>query len=44
MFKVAGVGACMVNAREEVKTHADYVTQKTNDQSGVAEVIHRFLI
>ena len=44
MFKVAGLGACMVNAREEVKENADYVTQKNNDESGVAEVIHRFLL
>ena len=44
MFKVAGLGACMVNARDEVKPFADYVTQNTNDQSGVAEVINKFLI
>ncbi|MBR2385567.1 MAG: HAD family phosphatase [Clostridia bacterium] len=44
MFKVAGVGACMVNAREEVKKHADYVTKNNNDESGVAEVIQKFLI
>jgi hydroxymethylpyrimidine pyrophosphatase-like HAD family hydrolase len=44
MFKIAGVGACMVNAREEVKPYADYVTQKTNDNSGVAEVIRKFLL
>ena len=44
MFEVAGVGACMINARDEVKPFADYVTQKTNDQGGVAEVIRRFLL
>ena len=44
MFKEAGIGACMINAREEVQNKADYVTEKTNDQSGVAEVIHKFLI
>lgn len=44
MFKVAGVGACMINAREEVRVQADYVTERNNDQSGVAEVIERFLI
>ena len=44
MFKVAGLGACMANARDEVKPFADYVTKNTNDQSGVAEVIHKFLI
>ena len=44
MFKVAGVGACMINAREEVKEHADYVTERNNDESGVAEVIRKFLL
>ncbi len=44
MFKAAGVGACMINALEEVKKHADYVTEKNNDQSGVAEVIRKFLL
>ena len=44
MFKTAGVGACMINARDEVKPHADYVTQNTNDESGVAEVIRKFLL
>ena len=43
MFKVAGVGACMINAREEVRKTADYVTQRNNDQSGVAEVVEKFL-
>lgn len=44
MFKVAGVGACMINAREEVKANADYVTERNNDESGVAEVIRKFLL
>ena len=44
MFKVAGLGACMVNARDEVKPFADYVTKNSNEQSGVAEVINKFLI
>ncbi|MBQ7373146.1 MAG: HAD family hydrolase [Clostridia bacterium] len=44
MFKVAGLGACMINAREEVKLFADYVTKKTNDESGVAEVIRKYLL
>ena len=44
MFEVAGVGACMINARDEVKVHADYVTKNNNDQGGVAEVIRQFLL
>ncbi|MBR2337740.1 MAG: HAD family phosphatase [Clostridia bacterium] len=43
MFKEAGIGACMVNAREEVRAQADYVTERNNDEGGVAEVIKRFL-
>ena len=44
MFSVSGVGACMINAREEVKIHADYVTKNNNDEGGVAEVIRTFLL
>ena len=44
MFKTAGIGVCMINAREEVKQYADYVTKNNNDQSGVAEVIRKFLL
>lgn len=44
MFEIAGVGACMINAREEVKKRADYVTENSNDESGVAEVIKKFLL
>ena len=44
MFKRAGLGVCMVNAKDDVKPYADYVTEKTNDQNGVAEIINKFLL
>ena len=43
MFKVAGVGVAMINALPDVKAHADYITAKTNDEDGVAEVVYKFL-
>ena len=31
-------------AKEEVKACADYVTQRTNNEAGIAEVIEKFLL
>lgn len=44
MFKTAGLGVAMINAREEVRKEADYVTERDNDHSGVAEVIEKFAL
>ena len=44
MFKTAGLGVAMKNAKEDVKPFADYVTKKGNDEDGVAEVIRKFLL
>jgi len=44
MLEAAGVGACMCNGDEMVKTHADYVTTLNNNEGGVAEVIRRFIL
>ncbi|PKM94125.1 MAG: hypothetical protein CVU84_11735 [Firmicutes bacterium HGW-Firmicutes-1] len=43
MIRYAGVGVCMKNGRESVQEIADYVTEKTNNESGVAEVIRKFV-
>ncbi|MBR2106998.1 MAG: HAD hydrolase family protein, partial [Treponema sp.] len=32
-------GVCMANGNEQIKQIADYVTEKTNDESGVADFI-----
>ncbi|MGN0155147.1 MAG: Cof-type HAD-IIB family hydrolase [Lachnospiraceae bacterium] len=42
MIQYAGVGVAMANAQEEVKKIADLVTEKTNDEDGLLEVIERF--
>ena len=42
MIRYAGIGAVMKNAASEVKTYADYVTERDNNSGGVAEVMRRF--
>ena len=42
MIKYAGVGVAMANAQEEVKKAADMVTEKTNDEDGLLEVIEKY--
>lgn len=44
MLEAAGVGAAMVNAAPEVKAAADYVTERDNNHSGVAEIVERFCL
>ena len=44
MFKTAGLGVAMKNAREKVREQADFVTQNDNENSGVAEIINTFLL
>jgi hypothetical protein len=43
VMKEAGFSVAMKNAPEDVKRHADYVTSKTNDESGVAEAVEKIL-
>lgn len=43
MIRYAGLGVAMGNASERVKTVADHVTL-TNEESGVAEAIRRFVL
>ncbi|GAW29784.1 Cof-type HAD-IIB family hydrolase [Carboxydocella sp. ULO1] len=43
MIELAGIGVAMGNAKPEVKAIADYVTL-ANDDDGVAEAIHRFVL
>ncbi len=43
MIRAAGLGVAMGNAPAELKAHAGYVTA-TNDDEGLAEVIHRFIL
>ena len=41
MLQEAHIGVAMKNAKEEVKACADYVTQRTNNEAGIAEVIEK---
>lgn len=42
MIEAAGIGVAMANARDEVKSVADYITS-TNDENGVAKAIYEFI-
>lgn len=44
MLREAHIGVAMKNAKEEVKESADYVTERTNNESGIAEVIEKFML
>jgi Cof subfamily protein (haloacid dehalogenase superfamily) len=44
MIKYAKVGVCMKNGQQVVKDAADYVTEKTNDEDGLVEVIDKFIL
>lgn len=44
MLRVAGIGCAVANAQEEVKKTADYVTERDNNHSAVAEIVERFLL
>ena len=43
MIETAGVGVCMRNGVSALMTAADYVTEKTNNECGIAEIIHKFI-
>jgi len=42
MIRWAGIGVAMVNGDERIKSMADLVTEHTNDEDGVAEVIEKY--
>lgn len=44
MIRTAGLGVAMKNAPAEVKAEAGYVTERTNNEGGVAEVIEKFVL
>lgn len=43
MIQQAGIGCAMKNAKQIVRDHADYVTENNNNESGVAEIIEKFM-
>ena len=44
MISWAGLGIAMKNGLDAALREADYVTQKTNNEDGVAEVIEKFIL
>jgi hydroxymethylpyrimidine pyrophosphatase-like HAD family hydrolase len=44
MIEAAGIGAVMKNGTDEAKSYGDYITGHTNNESGVSEIIHRFIL
>lgn len=44
MIQAAGLGACVANAVPDLKPYCDAVAQHTNDESGVAEIISRYVL
>lgn len=44
MIQAAGLGVAMKNASEDIKQHADYVTELDNNEGGVGEVIRKFMV
>ena len=44
MLDAAGIGAVMKNGTDEAKSHAGYVTERTNNESGVSEIIRKFIL
>lgn len=44
MIEVAHVGVCMKNGVEVLKNKADYVTENTNNEGGIKEIIDKFIL
>jgi Cof subfamily protein (haloacid dehalogenase superfamily) len=44
MIRWAGTGVAMANADERIKNIADIVTEKSNDEDGVAELIEKYFL
>lgn len=44
MIQEAHIGVAMQNAKAEIKEVADYVTKRTNNEGGIAEIIEKFML
>lgn len=44
MIEYAGLGVAMANAPEGVKRQSDYITERSNNCDGIAEVIRKFIL
>lgn len=43
MIRYAGLGVAMANAQDTVKEVADLITEKTNDEDGLLEIIEKYI-
>jgi hydroxymethylpyrimidine pyrophosphatase-like HAD family hydrolase len=44
MIRWAGMGVAMINGDKRIKDIADYITEKNNDDDGVADVIEKYIL
>ncbi|MGN0728403.1 Cof-type HAD-IIB family hydrolase [Treponema sp.] len=44
MIEKCGYGVCMSNGIDYIKNAADFITQKSNDESGVGDFIEKFVL
>lgn len=44
MIQAAGTGCAVANALDHVKAEADYVTERDNNHSAIAEIVERFIL
>lgn len=44
MIQIAGTGCAVANAQEEVREAADYVTERDNNHSAIAEIVDKFIL
>ena len=44
MLRWAGIGVAMANGDERIKAIADFVSERTNDDDGIVEIIDRFVL
>lgn len=44
MIEAANLGVAMKNAGNDIKQHADYITEQDNNEGGVGEVIRKFML
>ena len=44
MIEYAGLGVAMKNANPKVQEMADVVTEKTNNEGGVAEIVEKYIL
>lgn len=44
MIETAGIGVCMRNGVDSLKASADYITENTNNECGIKEIIYKFIL